>query len=118
MGQALALIVGGVWSRSVGARLPFDAHPAQVFHSTLYIARPTALWVEVFIAINEFTMMSPRTLGRDVEGSQMPQVEMACRAGGESSAVGGWIGGGHFLYWVKSACETFLNNSRLRHLYA
>ncbi len=97
---ALALRVGSEGAADVGAFLPADSEPAQVFDHGLLEVGAGAMRIEIFVAKDEGAVCGETALIRGEESARVSQVEEACGRGGYAAA----IGRGHGIsLWEKGA---------------
>lgn len=85
---AFALIVGREGAADIGAFLPIEAKPAEVFEHGNEEFWFAAGAVEVFVAKNESAGVGAGTLLGDPEGSCVAEMQVAGRRRGDSAAVG------------------------------
>jgi hypothetical protein len=91
--EALALVVAGVGAADVGAFLPLEAEPFEVFEHGFDELGLAALVVEVFVTEEESAVVLLAALLCDPEGAGVTEVEVAGGGGCDASAVGmGWVG--------------------------
>ena len=85
----LALSVGSKRTANIGAFLPVDSQPAQVFDHRQGVVGARALWIKVLIPEHEYTAALSCAFICDPEGPPVSRVQIAGRRGSQSSAVGG-----------------------------
>lgn len=74
-----ALFVRSVWAADIGALIPGNAEPAEVFECSVLVFGTAAIGVEVLHPHDEHPICLAGALPRAVEGAGMPDVEIAGR---------------------------------------
>jgi hypothetical protein len=74
---------------AVGAFLPFDAQPPQVFQHGCRKFGAAAVEIKVFVAKNESTVRLPRAFSRDQKSARMSKMQISSWGRREAAAVGG-----------------------------
>jgi hypothetical protein len=77
--DAFALVIGRVRPANIGALVPSESKPFQVFDESSYELRARARTIEVFIAKDQFTPRGASALLSDPESARMPEMEQAGR---------------------------------------
>ena len=77
MVATLALAIGAVGAAEVRAFGPHDAYPAEVFEHGAGEIWARALWVEVFVAKNERSVVCERALVSRPESARVTEVQQS-----------------------------------------
>jgi hypothetical protein len=72
---ALTLRVRAILSTTIGAFVPVDSQPAQIFDHGASKFRPRALPIQILIPQNQSSMILDRPLRRDPESPRMTDVQ-------------------------------------------
>ena len=84
--QAVALAIGRVLAADVGAFVPVDAHPLQIFEQLAFEARLAALDIGVFNAQHHHAARLPREQPVEQRGAGIADVQLAGGRGSEANA--------------------------------
>ena len=86
--SAMALFVGGERSAEIGALIPVDSEPTQVFESGAGVFRPAAIWVEILHSHDQQSTSFTSSRPCAMKSPGVAQVKEARRRWCETTPIG------------------------------